>query len=306
MPINPTPAQPDPFGAQLDGQGRLIVDNFTNPPAVIPAIIRGLVASNEGYFIEQVFNVPGMTVDSGFISYQETFPEDHFLDPGASIAPRAAGSEAPRIGIKGRAPKMAFPESWSGSLEVTDEQRRWNKVLEVQETFRRAANTFADVLQTRGETVLGEFTDATNRYIIDPPGSDWAAAKRVEDTTGTVLPGQEFARVKKTFLADKAGQQPDLLLTSLDEAEHLDRIYGDRLDAVLNRYGLTLIASPRRPNGRRIYCKRRAVGTIAFDKPLGTPEVTREGQRFTDVYTMEVVPVFVAHGADAILEVRET
>lgn len=298
-------AQPDPLGIGLDAQGRLVVDEYVNPPSRIPAIIRDLVVFNEGYFIEQVFNTPGMTVEGGAILYTETFPEDHFLDPGQSIAPRSPGSEAPRIGISRRAPKIARAESWSGSIEVTDEARRWNRIIEVQTAFTRAANTFADTIQRRGEEVLDEFVQAAGRFAVSPPGSDWALADPIENTTSTdARPSAEFARVRRLFVEDKGGQRPDLLIVSPEDGEHLDRVYGDRLPALLARHGLSLRESVRRPAGRRLYLRQGQVGTIAFDKPLGTPEYTREGWRFTDVYTMEAVPVIVAHGADAIMEVR--
>lgn len=302
-------AQPDPFGTSIDAQGRVVVDDYVNPPSRIPSIIRDLTVANQGYWIESVFNTPGITVEGGAILYTETFPQDHFLDPGASIAPRSPGSEAPRIGHSIRRPKIARPESWSGSIEVTDEARRWNRVIEVQDAFRKAANTFADVMQGRGEEVLGDFVTASNRFVVGGAGtfSDWNAAAPVENYTSTApRPSAEFARVSRLFTEDKAGQSPNLLIASVGDAEQLDRIYGDRLEAVLNRYNLTLRASVRRPDGRRLYVRQGQVGTIAFDKPLGTPEYTREGQRFTDVYTLETVPVFVAHGADAIMEVRNS
>jgi hypothetical protein len=302
-------AQPDPLGIGLDAAGRLVIDDYVNPPTRIPAIIRDLVRGNQGYWIEDVFNTPGMTVEGGAILYTETFPEDHFLDPGQTIAPRSPGSEAPRIGHSVRRPKLARPESWSGSIEVTDEARRWNRLIEVQDSFRKAANTFADRLQARGEEVLGDFVTAASRFVVGGAGtfSDWNAAQPEFNYTSTApRPSAEFARVQRLYVQDKVGQQPDLLIVSPGDAEQLDRIYGGGLDALLNRYGLTMRVSVRRPDGRRLYVRRQQAGTMAFDKPLGAPEYTREGQRFTDVYTLETVPVFVAHGADAIMEVRNS
>jgi hypothetical protein len=300
-------AQPDPFGVTLDGQGRLVVDDYTSPPSVIPALIRELVTQNEGYWIETVFNTPGFTVQGGAIVYTETHPEDHYLAPGQSIAPRAPGSEAPRIGITRRRPKLAYAESWSGSIEVTDEHRRRNQVIAVQEAFRRASNTFAEVLQSRGEEVLTDFVQAAGRFVVDPPGSDWAAADPIENNTSTdPRPAAEFARVLRLFREDKAGVRPNVLVVAPEDEEHLDRVYGDRLQPLLDRYNLRVVSTIRRDPGRRLYLREGQVGTLAWEKPLGDPEYTREGKRFTDVYTLETVPVFVANGVDAIMEVRET
>lgn len=300
--------QPDPFGVSLDDLGRLVVDDFTNPPSVIPRIIRDLVAENEGYWIESVFNTPGFTVQGGAILYTETHPDDHYLAPGQSIAPRAPGSEAPRLGITRRRPKLAYAESWSGSIEVTDEHRRRNDVIAVQEVFRRASNTFAEVLQDRGEEVLSDFLTANPQRIVAAGAGtfgDWSAAAPVENTNSTApRPTAEFARVRRLYREDRAGVQPTLAIMAPEDEEELDRIYGDRLNGILQRYNLRILSSVRRTPGRRLYVREGQIGTLAWEKPLGDPEYTREGRRFTDVYTLEAVPVFVANGVDAAMEVR--
>jgi hypothetical protein len=90
------------------------------------------------------------------------------------------------------------------------------------------------------------------------------------------------------------------------DAENFDRVYEDRGDAVLARYGITrTFTTVRRTPGNRLYLASNQVGTMAWEKPLGDPEYTREGRRFTDVYTLEGRVVFVANGADAIMEVRK-
>ncbi len=301
-------ASPDVLGVTIDAAGRVTVDAYVNPPSQIPEIVRALVAANQGYFIERVFATPGFTVQGGAILYTESFPDDHFLDPGQSIAPRTPGAEAPRIGVSRRAGKLARPESWSGSIEIHDETRRWNRVIQVQDAFRKAANTFADVLQTRGEQVLSDFVQVTNRFVVGGAGTftDWAAAAPVENTGSTApRPAAEFARVARLFVADKTGLRPDVLIAAPEDAEHLDRVYSDKVTALLARYNLELVVSPRQQANRRKYLRSGQVGTLAFDKPLDQ-EYTREGTRKTDVYTLETVPVFVAHGADSILEVRHS
>ncbi len=302
-------AGPDPFGVTLDAEGRLVVDDYTNPPSRIPALIRDLVRENEGYWIETVFNTPGFTVSGGAVLYTETHPEDHYLPPGQSIAPRSGGSEAPRIGVTRRRPKLAYAESWSGSIEVWDEHRRRNNVIAVQETFRRAANTFAEVLQSRGEEVLSDFIDANPQRIVTAGAGtfgDWGAAAPIENTSSTApRPSAEFARVRRLFREDRTGVSPTVVVMAPEDEEELDRIYGDRLAGLLARHNIRIVSTVRRDPGRRLYLREGQVGTLAWEVPLGDPEYTREGTRKTDVYTLETVPVFVANGVDAIMEVRE-
>ena len=299
---------PDPFGIGLDADGeRVTVNDYVNPPAIIPEIIRDLTVANRGYWIERVYRTPGLTLRSGALLYTETYPDDHFLDKDADVAPRSPGSEAPKIAGKRRKKKMAFPESWSGSIDVTDEARRWNKILEVQDDFRRAANSFAEKLQSSGEAHLSTFAQAAGRFVtgVDGDFSDWTGAPRATTTNSEApRPSGEFARVQRLFSEDKSGVQPNLVIVSPEDAEQFDRVYEGQAQAVLDRYGLEMLVSVRRPSGKRLYVREGQVGAMTFDVPLGEPEITREGKRKTDVYTMEVSPVFVANGADAILEVR--
>lgn len=303
------PTYPDPLGVTLDANQRIVVDDYVNPPNRIPLLIRDLVADNEGYFIERIFRTPGFTVQSGAIIASESFPDDHFLDPGQSIAPRSPGSEAALVGATARKPKIYRSESWAGAIEITDEARRWNRVIEVDNIFRKTANTFADVLQRRGEEVLTAFVQSSGRFVVGGAGtfSDWAAAAPRENTASTApRPSLEFARVGRLYIQDKTGLRPDTVIVSPEDGEHFDRVYGEGAQALLARHGLTMIASPRQTAGKRLYVKSGQVGVLAWDKALSTPEYTREGKRFTDVFTLEAAPVYVATGADAVMEVRQS
>jgi hypothetical protein len=291
----------NPLGGATVSGNLITVDNYVNPPSQIPAIIRNLVAANEGYFVEDVFNTPGFTVEGGAIIYEETFPEDHFLPEDQDIAPRAPGSEAARLGSTRREPKVSRPESWAGSIEVHDEARRRNKVIAVQRQFTQAANSFADRLQTRGIATLNAAVSAWSRTIS---GTAWRAplADGVVNADPLTLPGVDFAAVQTQFIEDKAGVLPDLLIINPQDAFYLDVIYGEKLEPLLRRYGLTMKVSPQVTEGEPIFAKAGQVGHLAFEKPLDQ-EYTREGPRKTDVYTLEVVPVFVADNAAAVLKV---
>lgn len=285
-------------GPTLDGNA-ITVDAMVNPPTVIPEVIRGLVAQNEGYFAEEIFSVPGFTVQGGAIIFTETFPEDHFLPADQSIAPRAPGAEAPRLGSTRRAPKVSRPESWSGSIEVTDEARRRNNVIAVQRQFTQAANTFADRLQTRAMETLDGAVTSWGRVL---PGTPWRAAIEdgVVNADPTTLPARDFAAVMARFIADKSGVRPDTLLVHQDDAFFLDVIYGEKLQPLLDRYGLRMRVSPQVTEGSPIFAKSGEVGYLGFEKPLDQ-EYTREGMRKTDVFTLETVPVWVADNAAAVL-----
>lgn len=313
MPVNDEAAlvsRPDPYGVTVDADGRVIVDDFTNPISNIPAIVREMTRDNQGYWIEDVFNAPGWTIQGGAVSYSVSAPGDHFLPDGNKPGPRAPGSEAPRISGTRRRPIVAYPENLSASIEVADETRRRNDIIQVNTTFRQVANTFADILQGIGESALSTLISASSRNVNSGSGTfaDWAAADPIYNNTSTdPRPAEEFARVRRLFVEDKGGVLPDTLIWDPVDAEQFDRIYQDRGDEVLRRYGITnVFTTVRATAGVRTYLKSGQVGTLAWEVPLGDPEYTREGTRKTDVYTLEGTFVFVANGADAILSVTKT
>lgn len=301
-------SRPDPFGVFVDGDGRVVVDDFTNPISNIPAIVRQFALDNQGYWIEDVFNSAGWTVQGGAVSYTVSAPGDHFLGAG-QLMPRAPGAEAPRITGSRQRPVIAYPESVSGSLEVADEVRQRNQVFQVQQTMRQAANTFAETFQALGETALAAMVTASARFTSAGAGTfaDWAAAAPIYNNTSTApRPSAELARVQRLFVEEKGGVMADTLVWSPEDAENFDRVYEDRGSAVLARYGITkTFTSVRRPVGRRLYLKSGQVGTMAWEKPMGDPEYVREGLRLTDVYVMEGRVVFVANGADVVREIRK-
>lgn len=306
---NALSAQPDPWGVFTDADGRVVVDDFTNPISNIPAVIRAFAAENQGYWIEQVFNSPGWTVEGGAVRYTVTEPRDKFL-PAGQLMPRAPGAEAPRISGTRKRPVVAYPESVSGSLEITDEARQRNNIIEVTTTFQQAANTFTDIFQGLGEAALEGLVTASSRFISGGSGTyaDWDAAQPIYNFSSTApRPSQELARVRRTFQEEKNGVMPDTLVWTPQDAENFDRVYEDRGQQVLERYGIRqTLTTVRRDPGNRLYLRSSQVGTMAWEKPMGDPEYTREGRRFTDVYTQEGRVVFVANGADAILEVRKS
>lgn len=293
-------ANPVLGGVGVDGTA-ITVDTYVNPPTQIPGIIRNLVAANEGYFAEKIFATPGFTVEGGAIVYEETFPEDFFLPEGQSIAPRAPGAPAPRLGATRRAPKIARPESWSGSIEVHDEARKRNQVIGVRRQFTQAANTIADRIQTRAMEVLASVVAEWGRQIPAAHGWRIPQAAGVPNADPTKLPAATFARVMRQFVTDKAGMRPDLIILNPLDLEVLQVVYADRLQAMFDLWKLTPLASVAAPEGEPYFVKSGGIGVMAFEKPL-TQEYTRAGERFTDVFSLDVAPILVAFDASAIVQ----
>ena len=291
-------------GATVQGT-TVTVDTYVNPPTKIPALIRSLVAEDEGYFIEDVFGTLGSPIQGGAVIVEETFPEDFFLAAGTEPAPRAPGAEAPRMESERREPKVRRPESWAGSLEVTDEAKQRNNIIAVRNQFTKAANSFADIIQRRGIEVLLDAVDDWNRVGTAQVNWQEAHTSGVQNVDPGKMPHYDIALVLKQFRDDKVGVRPDTLLVNTEEALYLDLFYpgiGTTLSvgAILSRYGINrIIATPLVDKGNALFVKSGAPGVIGWELPMAQ-EFVREGTRKTDVYVLECRPVYAAFDASAV------
>lgn len=292
-----------PLGGTSVTGSRVTIDAMTRPPTRVSAIVRDLVAANEGYFAEELFRTPGMTVQGGAILYQEQSVGDHFLDPNQSLAPRAPGAESPTVGFPRQDWLIAKVESWAGKFEVTDEARRRNDVVMVQDAMRRIANTLADQIQTRAITAANAFVTSKGRVVT---GIDWGQAysSGVPNADPTTLPQRDFALALTTFINDKTGIRPDRLILNPTDAFLLDVVYGEKLPALLQRYGLTLRVTPEQTQGQALLVKAGQMGFMAFEKPLDTEVGRGPTGTWKDIYAVEATPVLVVNDATAVLRIN--
>lgn len=294
-----------PLGGTTVSGTALTVDMMTNPPTIIPQLIRDFTAENQGYFIERILDTPAGVVSGGAVVGTETFPEDQFLDPDQTVAPRAPGAESPDIGALRREAKIFRPESWAGKLEITDEARRWNKVDEVVNLFRRASNSFADRVQTSGLNAIKASVADWGRTTSSISWADAAsAAGGTINVARTTQPNATFRQVIEQFIADKTGVRPDTLILNPQEATFLDEIYDDKLEAMLRRYGITgMYETEQQTAGTAWFAKAKQVGSIRWDKALAQENGRGAVGTFKDIYALEMCPVYVLLDAGCILEV---
>lgn len=302
MPQNPV-AQP--LGGATASGTTVTVDTYVNPPTKIPAIIRSLVAEDEGYFIEDVFGSLGSPIQGGAVIVEETFPEDFFLDADSMPAPRAPGAEAPRLASGRREPKVRRPESWAGSIEVTDEAKQRNNIIAVRNQFTKAANSFADIIQRRGIEVLMDAVESWERTGEAKVNWHEAHESGVQNVDPLKMPHRDIALVLKQFLDDKVGVRPDTIILNTEENLFLDLFYPGigttlSLSGMLSKYGITrIIPTPLIDKGKVLFVKSGAPGVIGWELPMAQ-EFIREGIRKTDVYVLECRPVYAAFDASAV------
>lgn len=292
-----------PLGGTSVSGTALTVDMMTNPPTIIPQLIRDFTAENQGYFIEQLLDTPAGMVQGGAVVGTETFPEDQFLDPDKDLAPRAPGADSPNIGALRRPPVIFRPESWAGKIEVTDEARRWNKIDEVTNLFRRTSNSFADRMQTSGLNAIKNAVASWGRTTSSISWAD-AAASAPLSAVRSLEPAATFRQVIEQFIEDKTGVRPDTLIVNQQEGTHLDEVYGDKLPALLKAFGINaMYETPQQTAGTAWFAKSKQLGSIRWDKPLGQEFGRGPTGTFKDVYALEMCPIYVLLDAGSILEV---
>lgn len=294
-----------PLGGTSVSGTALTVDMMTNPPTIIPQLIRDFTAENQGYFIEQLLDTPSGQVQGGAVVGTETFPEDQFLDPDKDIAPRAPGADSPTIGALRREPVIFRPESWAGKIEVTDEARRWNKVDEVTNLFRRTSNSFADRMQTSGLNAIKNAVSSWSRTMSTISWADAAAASGgTINVARDTQPSVTFRAVLEQFIDDQTGVRPDTAIFNPQEMTFLDEIYEDKLLNFLKRYGITNVwETSQQTPGTAWFAKSKQLGSIRWDKPLGQEMQRGPAGTFKDVYALEMCPIYVLLDAGSILEV---
>lgn len=300
-----------PLGGATATGTTITVDTYVNPPTKIPALIRSLVAEDEGYFIEKVFGTLGSPIQGGAVIVEETFPEDFFLPADGQPAPRAPGAEAPRLTSERHEPKVKRPESWAGSIEVTDEAKLRNNVIAVRNQFTKAANTFSQIVQLRGVEVLLDFIASSGRVLESKVNWHEPHTSGVTFTDPLKLPAFDVSRVLKQFRDDKVGVRPDTVLMNTEELLFLEAFYPGvggllSLEQMFSRQGVNqVIGTPLIPVGKVIYAKAGAPGVIGWELPM-SQEFVREGNRKTDLYVLECRPIFAAFDASAVLMLEGT
>jgi len=291
-----------PLGGTSVSGTALTVDMMTNPPTIIPQLIRDFTAENQGYFIESILDTPAGIVEGGAVVGTPTFPSDQFLDPNKGLAPRAPGAESPTIGALRRPPMIFRPESWAGLIEITDEARRWNKIEEVVNLFRRTSNSFADRMQTSGLNAIKAAVASWGR-TASSVGWATAAAEAAINAVRSNEPAATFEQVENQFIADKTGVRPDTIILHPNEKSHLREIYGKNLAEFLADYGINqMYATPLQTPGTGWWVKSNQVGSIRWDKPLGQEMQRGPAGTFKDEYALEMCPIYVLLDAGSILE----
>ncbi len=302
-----------PLGGATVSGTLVTVDSYVNPPTKIPARIAALAASNMGYFAESILATPGTRVQGGAVIYEIPNLTDLFLPTDQSMTPRAPGAEAPRLGAARGEMKVARPESWAGSIEVTDEARRRNDVLAVTNQFTRAANTITNNIQETVIAALAAFVVEQKRQEESPRNWIEEVKEGMAKADPTKLPFGDFALVENLFITDKSGILPDTIIIHPDDWETLITKYAQigglampgGVKAMLGDFGIdNIVRTVLATKGAPYFLKAGAIGALLFELPI-SQEQERVARRKTDVYVIEVQPVVVLNEPAAVWQLTK-
>lgn len=304
--VNPQTPLTNPLGPPTISGTTITVDQMLANPTVIPAIIRNLSAQARGYFLDRMYSTPGGTVTGGAVIGTPTKPseEELFLSSGQSIAPRAPGAEAPRVAGARPEPKVFPVESWSGSIEITDEAKRRNDVDGVNRTLQQIANTFTNTLQKRALEVLDAYITETSREKANK--TNWATAAETEEAKVKLseAPAVDFAYVQQLLDVDEAGETLRYVIMNPTEAFELAAIYGPEYATMMNTWGLTPIVSNRVTAGVVYFLAEGGVGPLYYEQGLNQ-ETERVAKRKVTEIIFEVNPVFAPIDAYKVIKLKE-
>jgi len=285
-----------PLGPATISGTTITVDWMVQNPTILPGIIRELSAAWRGYFADRIFNFPNVRVQGGVVIAEPTKPNELFLPSNQSLGPRAPGAEAPRVGATRGQPVPYYPESISGSLEITNEAKRRNQTWTVTRQLRQISNTFVNTVQLNAIAALKAWTEAESSARTKENKTNWLAAAETEAAKikGKEAPMVDFKYVEQLFAEDEAGYKMRTVILNPSDRFNLEVAYGSipgLLTQFLREEEISIFTSPRITAGEG-YFLAEPIGDVIYEQPL-EQETEYIPRRKTTVTTFEMLPTFV-------------
>lgn len=266
-----------PLGAPTVVGNTISVDTALNQPTRITRRIADLTLQK--FIVDQIF-ADGGTVAGGAVIYdQATANELYTTRDVERVAP---GAEFPIVGGSRQQPKVAEVEKRGGKFFITAEARRRNDQLLFDNLTTQLANTIVRKNNVRAITELESAITGLGgaaTYV----GTNWNAVVTagVNSSTANAYPAADFAKAQLLADTDELGVTYDLWLVNPAQYYALRVIYGDRLELILQSFGISVFASNRVVAGTAYAVARGQVGGISYEQGLTTETwYEAETQRF--------------------------
>lgn len=285
---------PDVSGTQVT------VDLLAEQPTRITRAISDLALTR--FFVDRLLTIGG-DVSGGAVLYDQATENELYLN--RDVQQVEPGQEFPIVGLDRPVPRTAQVEKFGGKFPITDEARKRNNMVTLNNAIRRLANTIQRKMQQR---TLAEIAAAIAEHSRFATTVSWADSLALTDATRTrgAEPGAALAAAQREADENELGYRYNILIQNPQEEEALLTYYGpDKVDAVLSGYGITdRFSTPRQPAGTALLAAEKQVGEMRLEEPLGQETWRDKDGRQQDWYQASIRPVVYVTDPFAILELR--
>ena len=275
----PTPAPVMyPLGPPVVTGSTLTVDTALQQPSRVTRRIADLTLQR---FITSRIFAQGGTVTGGAVVYDQATLNELYLS--RDVQRVSPGEEFPIVGGQRQTPKVALVEKWGGKFEVTDEARDRNDTGLFNSQVVQLANTIVRKVDQRAVAELDAAitaVGAAGTFV----GHNWGTVVTAgtSATSNSGYPAADFAAAQLAADIDELGVTYDLWLVNPLQKANLAIVYGDKLQAMLDSFGIREVyASNRIANGVGYAVASQQVGEIRVEKALSSESWREPGTEST-------------------------
>lgn len=285
-----------PLGPPSVSGTNITVDMMLENPTRVTRFIMDLTLQR--FIADRVFASAG-GVTGGAVVYDEATTNE--LYAARDVQRVEPGAEVPVITSERLAPKVAEVEKWGGKVWTPDEARDRNQTALFTNKMRQLGNTIVRKLDQRCIEVLEASITASGQTMT---GVDWSAVVTggSSQSNASLWPARDFITAQVLADQDELGVNYDLWLLNPQNYAELAIVYGEALQGLISRLGVSIYVSNRVTLGTAYVVASQQVGELRVEKPLSSESWREPGRERT--WTQATVrPVMYVTNPYAVLKV---
>ena len=256
-----------PLGPPVVSGMNITVDMMLNQPK---RVTRYLMDMTQQKFIMDLFFSSTDAGEAGAIVYdQQTVNE---LYPTRDVEKIAPGSSYPNIIADQVNSKVAVVEKWGGKFPVTDEARKRNASVQLQNRITKLGNGLVRKMNQRAVAELSASIAATGQVYTSPNNWNTIVTAGTSASSAQAYPAADFAQVQALADVQELGVELNAAAFNPAQMAVLRTLYGSTgLTEMFDDAGFeTVISSNRVPAGSAYVAAKGQVGEVAIEQALAT------------------------------------
>lgn len=212
------------------------------------------------------------------------------------------GAEFPIVTSENGEPKFAPVEKYGGKFFVTDEARDRNDGGVIQREGRKLINTIQRKTDQKAIAALdAAISGIPSQTVV---GKNWnnVVTAGTSTSNATLWPAADLAAIQLLADQQELGVTFDLLIVNPAQFAQFNLLYGNDVGAVLDGYGVRMVASNRVAAGTAYAVAAGQVGEIRVEKPL-TTETWRENATQRTWVQSDIRPVIFVTDPYSVVKV---